>query len=71
MIDAWYRYPSAADPNTTPSRHPFHELPNLLMTPHSSAWTRGMVERRVAEMADNFDRFARGEPLRNVIHRTG
>ena len=71
VIDAWYRYPSPAQPDVPPSRHPFHELPNLIMTPHSSAWTRGMIDRRVAEMADNFDRFARGEPLRNVIHRTG
>ena len=39
------------------------------MTPHSSAWTRGMIERRWATIAANLDRFARGEPLVNVVHR--
>jgi phosphoglycerate dehydrogenase-like enzyme len=71
VLDAWYRYPSPGEPNAAPSRHPFHELPNLIMTPHSSAWTHGMIERRVAEMADNFDRVARGETPRNIIHQTG
>jgi phosphoglycerate dehydrogenase-like enzyme len=71
VLDAWYRYPSAAEPDARPSRHPFHELPNVVMTPHSSAWTHGMIERRVAEMADNLDRFARGETPRNVVHQTG
>ena len=71
VLDAWYRYPTPDAPDVAPSRHPFHELPNLIMTPHSSAWTTGMIDRRVAEMADNFDRFARGAALRNVVHRTG
>jgi len=67
-IDAWYRqYPTKENPRVAPSRHPFHELDNLWMTPHTSAWTTGMIDRRWTEIADNLDRFARGEPLRNVV----
>lgn len=69
VIDAWYRYPTRDDLTVRPSRFPFHDLPNVYMTPHSSAWTLGMIERRWAEIADNLSRFARGEPLRNVVHR--
>lgn len=68
-IDAWYgKYPSKDEPRVPPSKHPFHALDNLYMTPHTSAWTTGMIDRRWTEIADNFDRFARGEPLRNKLN---
>ncbi len=66
-LDTWWRYPSAAEPEPRPSRHPFHELPNVVMTPHCSPWTEGTVERRSRDVARNIDRFVRGEPLKNVV----
>lgn len=69
-LDTWYRYPSVDAPDIRPSRHPFHELPNVLMTPHCSAWTDGMARRRGADTARNIDRFIRGEPLANIVART-
>jgi len=66
-IDAWYHYPSREQPDVAPSKHPFHTLPNIQMTPHSSAWTTAMIDRRWTEIADNLDRLYRGEPLRNLI----
>lgn len=63
-LDVWYAYPSKDELTIKPSRHPFHELDNVWMTPHTSAWTTGMVERRWSEIADNLDRLSRGEPLR-------
>ena len=67
VIDAWYRYPSEDDLNLPPSKHPFHELKNVIMTPHSSAWTHGMLDRRWTQIAENLDRLQRGEPLINVV----
>ena len=69
-LDVWWRYPNAAEPERRPSRHPFHELPNVIMTPHCSGWTEGMVARRLAEVAGNINRFSRGEPLQNVVVTT-
>ena len=69
-LDVWWRYPDASEPERRPSRHPFHELPNVIMTPHCSGWTEGMVARRWAEVAGNINRFARGEPLQNVVVTT-
>src|ERR1700726_4600045 len=40
-LDTWWRYPSAGDPAPRPSRYPFHELPNVIMTPHCSPRTDG------------------------------
>jgi phosphoglycerate dehydrogenase-like enzyme len=69
VIDTWYRYPSPGDPAPRPSRFPFHELSNLIMTPHSSAWTTAMIDRRWRSIADNVDRFFTGQPLHHVVHR--
>jgi phosphoglycerate dehydrogenase-like enzyme len=69
-IDVWWQYPNAAEPERRGSRHPFHELPNVVMTPHCSGWTAGMVRRRWDEVADNINRFARGDSLINVVTTT-
>jgi phosphoglycerate dehydrogenase-like enzyme len=65
-LDVWYRYPKEAGP-TLPARQPFHELDNVLMTPHVSGWTEGMLEARATLIAENIHRIARGEPPRNLI----
>jgi len=65
-IDVWYRYPTSAGA-TLPSTQPFHELGNVLMTPHVSGWTEGMIEARASLIADNIERAARGEPPRNAV----
>lgn len=36
VIDVWWRYRDATDPNPRLSADPFHALPNVTMTPHSS-----------------------------------
>jgi phosphoglycerate dehydrogenase-like enzyme len=65
-LDVWYRYPTSAAP-TPPATQPFHELANVIMTPHISGWTEGMLDARAALIADNIGRIARGEPLLNAI----
>ena len=69
-LDTWWRYPNPQDPHPRPSRRPFHELPSVLMTPHCSPWTEATVERRARDIARNLDRFARGEPVANLVLET-
>jgi phosphoglycerate dehydrogenase-like enzyme len=65
-LDVWYRYPSTPGP-TNPATRPFHQLRNLIMTPHVSGWTEGMLDARARLIADNIERIARGEPPLNAI----
>lgn len=65
-IDVWYRYPTSSDP-VLPSTEPFHELDNVLMTPHMSAATEGMLDSRAKLIAENIGRTARGEVPLNEI----
>ncbi|MBV9553457.1 MAG: phosphoglycerate dehydrogenase [Alphaproteobacteria bacterium] len=69
-IDVWWQYPTAAEPNRRGSRLPFHELPNVILTPHCSSATDGARERRFGTVAGNLDRYVRGEALANIVLRT-
>ena len=51
-VDVWWQYPTPAEPRRRGSAHPFHELPNVIVTPHNSGWTSGMVRRRWDEVAE-------------------
>ena len=66
-IDTWYEYPADTDDSPRPSKYPFWELDNVIMTPHISGATFGTFERRAKTVAANIDRLTRGEPLENVI----
>src|SRR5262245_36383873 len=67
IIDTWYRYPSPGEPEVLPSTFPFHELPNVLMTPHMSGWTSGTIRRRQQTMAENIRRRREGRPCLNIV----
>jgi phosphoglycerate dehydrogenase-like enzyme len=67
VIDTWYVYPSAVTPTVQPSRLPFHELPNVVMTPHMSALTHGTIRRRQRVMAENIGRRLRGDACLHVV----
>ena len=67
VIDTWYRYPAPGAGNFLPSTLPFHELPNLVMTPHMSGWTAGTIRRRQKTMAENIIRRAAGTECENVV----
>ncbi|WFB82045.1 MULTISPECIES: 2-hydroxyacid dehydrogenase [Streptomyces] len=61
-LDVWW-----AGPREAPSRLPFADLPNVLMTPHHSGHTGDTFAARAAEIADNIGRLSRGEPLTGVV----
>ena len=67
IIDTWYTYPTLDEESVLPSSLPFHELPNVVMTPHMSGWTDGTLRRRREAIAANINRYARGEPCMNIV----
>ena len=66
VLDGWYRYPRETG-RTRPATRPFHELPNVLMTPHVSGWTDGMIDTRARLIAENIRRVAFGETPLNLV----
>jgi phosphoglycerate dehydrogenase-like enzyme len=66
-LDVWRQYPENAQQPLLPSTLPFHELDNVLLTPHLSAWTESMLERRWRKIAANLDALAEKRELQNVV----
>jgi phosphoglycerate dehydrogenase-like enzyme len=67
-IDVWYSYPVAGS-TAEPSRYPFGELDNVLLTPHVSGLTAETYRGRIGDIVANISRLASGERLENVVVR--
>lgn len=63
VIDTWYNY----DKTGLPWNHPFDQLNNVIMSPHRSATTEEMHERRWTFVARNAARAVAGETPENVV----
>jgi phosphoglycerate dehydrogenase-like enzyme len=68
-LDVWYLYPTdeASRAHTPPSRYPFHELDNVVMSPHRGGDEAGIDAERMAQLADLLNAAARGESLPNRV----
>ena len=53
-LDVWYDYPSGGDPEVVyPSRFPFHELSNVVLSPHVGGLTHHAVGLNIEHTIDN------------------
>jgi len=52
-----------------PDGHPLWGLPNVLITPHVSAYTHRFWEREVALVEENLARYLAGRPLLNLVDK--
>jgi phosphoglycerate dehydrogenase-like enzyme len=52
-----------------PAAHPLWAMENVILTPHIAGYSPRIPERHLAVLLDNVGRFARGEPLRNVVNK--
>ncbi|MEH2360642.1 D-2-hydroxyacid dehydrogenase [Nostoc sp.] len=52
-----------------PPESPLWSLPNLLITPHTSAISPALKGRIAALFLDNLERYRAGQPLRNVVNK--
>ena len=68
-LDVWYNYPETTESRTAtrPSRYPFHELPNVIMTPHLAGHSDRTEQLRAAELARLLNFAAEGEPIPNRV----
>jgi phosphoglycerate dehydrogenase-like enzyme len=52
-----------------PPDHQLWRLENVIITPHVAGFSPRIAERHLAVLLDNVGRFARGEPLLNVVNK--
>jgi phosphoglycerate dehydrogenase-like enzyme len=53
-----------------PTASPLWELPNVIVTPHTSWSSARVLDRSIDLFCDNLRRFRAAEPLRNVVDRS-
>ncbi len=54
-----------------PGDSPLWDMPRVIVTPHNSGASSGNDPRSAAIFFDNLGRWARGEPLRNIVREAG
>lgn len=69
-IDVWYNYPPDADSraHTPPADLPFHELDNIVMSPHRGGGAAEIEIYRMRHIANFLNAAAAGAPLPNKIN---
>jgi phosphoglycerate dehydrogenase-like enzyme len=70
-IDVWYHYPQSDEErsHTLPSRFPFHELDNVVMTPHRAGWLQSFEKLRVAALAELLNAANAGSVMPNLVDK--
>ena len=67
-LDVWWTYPRGK--SGRPFHRPFHELPNVVMTPHIAFAIPDQKARAMEAALENVERFLRGTKPRNVVDAT-
>ena len=52
-----------------PGDHPLWDFSNVILTPHTAGYSPVIAGRHLATLVENVGRFARGEPLVNVVDK--
>jgi phosphoglycerate dehydrogenase-like enzyme len=68
-LDVWYNYPAdkASRSNTPPANYPFHELDNVVMSPHRGGDSTDTNRLRVMELANLLNAAAEGKIMPNLV----
>lgn len=68
-LDVWYHYPSDPESraNTMPADYPFHELDNVVLSPHRGGDAEEADTLRMLTLADLLNAAAAGRPLSGQV----
>jgi phosphoglycerate dehydrogenase-like enzyme len=68
-LDVWYNYPQTQEDRLClpPADYPFHELDNVVMSPHRGGHVKETEAMRMKGLATSLNAAARGEPIPNPV----
>ncbi|MBT3239914.1 MAG: hypothetical protein HON98_04555 [Chloroflexi bacterium] len=71
-IDVWYNYPPDEESraNTPPADFPFHELENIVMSPHRGGGAVEIEQLRMKHLAALLNTASKGEVMQNKVDLT-
>ena len=66
-LDTWFVYPQNGETTGFPSRYPFQELDNVILSPHMAGFTRQAAYKNISQAYGNLESYLRiGNPLYEV-----
>jgi phosphoglycerate dehydrogenase-like enzyme len=68
-LDVWYHYPKTPEDrqDTPPADYPFHELDNVVMSPHRGGGSKGTESLRMEHLARLLNSLHNGKPTQNQV----
>lgn len=68
-LDVWYNYPVAPEEraHTPPADFPFHELENVVLSPHRAGLTKETERGRIEQLGELLNTATQGLPLPNRV----
>jgi phosphoglycerate dehydrogenase-like enzyme len=68
-LDVWYNYPPDKESrsHTPPANYPFHELNNVVMSPHRAGGSMGIDHLRMARLAQLLNKISAGKEAPNKV----
>jgi phosphoglycerate dehydrogenase-like enzyme len=68
-LDVWYNYPRTIEErsSTAPAEFPFHQLDNIVMSPHRGGGSRETEQLRMRHLADLLNALSNGRPTTNQV----
>jgi phosphoglycerate dehydrogenase-like enzyme len=71
-LDVWYNYPKTPEEreSTPPADYPFHELDNIVLSPHRGGGSIGTEQLRMQHLATLLNAIYKGEPTENRVDIT-
>lgn len=69
-LDVWFNYPGSLEERgqTAPSKYAFHELFNVVMSPHKAGWLGKEDESRMIFLAQMINTYAQGKAMPNLMN---
>ncbi|MCJ7717002.1 MAG: hypothetical protein MUO54_10860 [Anaerolineales bacterium] len=69
-LDVWYNYPNSDEDraHTFPADYPFHELDNVVMSPHRGGLVKETEQLRMIDLARSLNAAAKGELIPNRVN---
>jgi len=66
-IDTWYSYPEGGEEVHFPSRFPFQDLPNVVLSPHVGGFTPKATVENIKVTVENLEAYLEGRPVPNEV----
>lgn len=66
-IDTWYTYPENGKTTGYPSRYPVHDLPNVVLSPHTAGFTRQASTENIKQAIGNLESYLKSGSVVNRV----